>query len=117
MDNYLGGAYRLVNADGTTSAGCLPPNAAPVAKIVHKCSGTWCQFDGSGSSDPDGSIVSYSWVLGDGYTNSGPKITHTYPNNDGTYLVQLTVTDNRGGKASASRTIRCVKKGNNIRCG
>ncbi len=35
-------------------------------------------FDGSGSSDPDGSVVSYSWVFGDGVTASGANPGHLY---------------------------------------
>jgi len=49
-------------------------------------------FDGSGSSDPDGSIVSYAWNFGDSSTGTGMSPTHTYAQN-GTYIVMLTVTD------------------------
>jgi hypothetical protein len=49
--------------------------------------------DGSGSYDPDGSIVAYGWDFGDGDTGTGVAPTHTYAQ-DGTYTVTLTVTDN-----------------------
>lgn len=52
-------------------------------------------FDGSCSSDPDGSVVSYSWNFGDGATDSGPTAYHTYWS-PGFYTVTLTVTDNSG---------------------
>ncbi|MBE3128800.1 MAG: PKD domain-containing protein, partial [Actinobacteria bacterium] len=49
-------------------------------------------FDGSSSSDEDGTIVSYSWDFGDGSTGSGVTVTHTY-NAPGNYKATLIVTD------------------------
>jgi len=49
-------------------------------------------FDGSGSSDPDGSIVSYDWDFGDSVTETGGITTHSY-SSGGTYEVTLMVTD------------------------
>ena len=57
--------------------------------------GETIQFDGSGSYDPDGSIVSYSWDFGDGSSGTGVSPTHSY-SAPGTYTVELTVTDNYG---------------------
>ena len=50
-------------------------------------------MDGSGSSDPDGAIVSYEWNFGDNSTGTGAKPTHTYAA-AGNYIVSLKVTDN-----------------------
>jgi len=50
-------------------------------------------MDGSGSSDPDGVIVTYAWNFGDNNTGTGSKPTHTYAA-AGNYIVSLTVTDN-----------------------
>ena len=52
-------------------------------------------FDGSGSYDPDGIIVSYAWTFGDGESGSGEVVTHSY-DSVGTYTVSLTVTDDDG---------------------
>jgi uncharacterized repeat protein (TIGR01451 family) len=53
------------------------------------------EFDSSGSSDPDGMIISYNWDFGDD-TSSGTittvKTTHVY-NKPGEYTVTLTVSD------------------------
>ena len=57
------------------------------------------QFDGGGSSDPDGSISSYSWNFGDGSTGKGRKPTHRY-DVPGDYPVTLEVTDNDGNADS-----------------
>src|SRR6185437_7532985 len=64
------------------------------------------QFDGSGSYDPDGWIVSYTWNFGDGQYGSGATPVHSY-NNAGTYTVMLTVRDNtnRTGTSSTTATI------------
>jgi hypothetical protein len=61
-------------------------------------------LDGSGSSDPDGSIVSYGWHFGDGTTGYGMQPSHVYAS-PGTYTVSLTVTDNDGLSHTASTTV------------
>ncbi len=77
------------------------PNAAPTADFSFSCSGASCAFDGSGSKDSDGTIVSYEWVFGDGTTASGVSVERAYAQ-PGTYTVTLTVTDDSGDSASAS---------------
>ncbi|MGB6382393.1 MAG: PKD domain-containing protein, partial [Syntrophobacteria bacterium] len=62
-------------------------------------------FNDSGSNDPDGSIVSYSWNFGDGTSGTGVTAGHTY-NNSGNYTVSLTVTDDNGATDSASTVIQ-----------
>lgn len=53
-------------------------------------------FDGSGSYDSDGGdIVSYVWTFGDGTTGAGEVAQHTYIM-PGTFIVNLTVTDDEG---------------------
>ncbi|MBA3707762.1 MAG: PKD domain-containing protein, partial [Planctomycetes bacterium] len=98
-------------ATGTTTVSITvtaPPagNQPPVARVsATPTSGTApvsVAFDGSTSSDPDGSIASYAWNFGDGTTGSGASSSHTY-SAAGSYTARLTVTDNGG--ASASSTI------------
>lgn len=57
-----------------------------------------------GGWDTDGQIVSYLWDFGDGKTSSVVGPSHTYATT-GTYVVTLTVTDNRGGKGVSSQTL------------
>ena len=80
-------------------AGGGPVNQPPVANVTATpTSGTAplaVTFNGSGSSDPDGSIASYAWTFGDGGTATGVTTTHTYQA-AGTYTAVLTVTDNQG---------------------
>ena len=56
-------------------------------------------FDGSGSKDPDGSIISYKWDFGDGGTATGETSLHTY-STPGNYTVTLTVKDNMNAEGS-----------------
>ena len=64
------------------------------------------RFDGSPSTDPDGTIVLYEWDLNDdGVTDAtGVTITHSY-NNAGNYRVTLTVTDNDGLQHAVTRQV------------
>ncbi|MCB9852884.1 MAG: peptidylprolyl isomerase [Phycisphaerales bacterium] len=56
------------------------------------------EFVGTGSSDPDGTIVEYRWDFGDGGVGDGQIVTHVFERS-GRYPVRLNVTDNRGGEA------------------
>jgi PKD repeat protein len=58
-------------------------------------------FDGSASSDTDGSITSYQWAFGDGGTASGSTASHSY-SGAGTFTATLTITDNLGAQSSTS---------------
>ena len=76
----------------------------PLASFTHHCTGSSCDFDATGSTDPDGAIVSYAWGFGDATNSTGSTISHTYTAG-GTFLVTLTVTDNDGMTSAVSRQI------------
>jgi PKD repeat protein len=61
-------------------------------------------FDASGSSDPNGTIVSYAWAFGDGQAGAGVTPSHTYTAG-GSFTVTLTVTDDGGATASTTQVI------------
>ncbi len=84
-----------------------PPNQPPTADGGGPYNGTVNQntsFNGSGSSDPDGSIVSYAWDFGDGGSGSGVSPVHVYTA-IGTYTVTLTVTDDDGDTDAATTSV------------
>jgi hypothetical protein len=100
--NYTGGY------SGTVSL-AVPVVQAPSANIGGPYSGYDSQpiaFNGSGSSDPSGYALNYSWNFGDGTTGTGATPTHTY-SSAGTFTVSLTVDDGRNvtGTATTSAAI------------
>jgi PKD repeat protein len=79
-------------------------NTAPIASYTNSCTQLACTFNASASSDPDGSVVGYSWAFGDGAVGTGASVQHTYSVN-GTYSVTLTVTDNGGATGEQTKSI------------
>lgn len=88
--------------------GTTPANQAPKAVIsATPVTGTAplaVNFSGTGSTDADGTIASYSWAFGDGTTGTGATVSHTY-SAAGTYTATLTVKDNANASGTASTTI------------
>ncbi|MHB1137551.1 MAG: PKD domain-containing protein [Microthrixaceae bacterium] len=109
-DNQGGVGTQTVAVDVSTD-----PNIAPTAQLSASATSgiapLTVDFDGSASSDLDGTIVGYSWNFGNGQSGSGtdPSVTYTIP---GTYLVTLTVTDNRGATSNASTSVVVSKPPN-----
>jgi chitodextrinase len=64
-------------------------------------------FNGDGSYDVDGTIVTYEWDFGDTNTGSGVFPSHQY-NIDGIYTVILTVTDDDSATGSDTVTITVI---------
>ncbi|UQX89374.1 PKD domain-containing protein [Jatrophihabitans telluris] len=83
-------------------------NNAPTASFTNACTALDCTFDGSASSDSDGSISSYAWDFGDSTTAAGPTPAHSY-SAAGTYTVTLTVTDNLGATGQQSTAVTVVQ--------
>jgi glucose/arabinose dehydrogenase/PKD repeat protein len=86
---YTGSANRSPTAvaNATPSAGAVPLTT---------------NFSSAGSSDPDGNPLTYRWDFKDGTpisTSANP--THTFTT-AGTYVVELTVNDGRGGTDTAT---------------
>jgi PKD repeat protein len=105
-------AYNAYEESGDSNEAHLyasSPNQAPTASfIANPTSGDaplTVTFNGSGSSDADGSVVSYDWDFGDGHTDSGASTSYTYTS-AGTYSVTLKVTDDDGATGSASSLIQ-----------
>jgi PKD repeat protein len=101
-DGATNSTSQSVVVGGPTNA---LPNAAfsylPAAPMV----GEWVRFDGTSSTDSDGTISSYQWSFGDGTSPvNGPVVYHQFAAT-GSYLVTLTVTDNDGGTGTATQSV------------
>ncbi len=70
-------------------------------------------FSSDRSSDPDGSLAAFEWDFGDGNGSTQPNPTHTY-GAVGSYLVSLTVTDNRGASSVDTQFVRVVLRTYNV---
>jgi glucose/arabinose dehydrogenase len=84
-----------------------PPTASIVAQPTTGSAPLVVQFNGQGSSDPEGGALTYAWDLdGDGTYNDGTssQASWTYTAS-GTYTARLRVTDPQGASGTASQTI------------
>ncbi len=99
-DGSTGTTTRSVTVAATPPAN-QAPTAAFAAPAVDERS---ISVNGTGSTDPDGTIASYLWNFGDGQTATGSTSTHTYAA-DGTYTVRLTVTDDDGSTGTTTRSV------------
>jgi len=101
----------------TASKQITVSNAQPVPSFTYNppnpLENQSVSFDASYSTDPDGSISSYSWNFGDGSTGTGKTVQHAYTSG-GTYTVTLTVTDNDGESISMQKVITVNAQGENI---
>ncbi len=97
-----------------TAGGGEPPLATFTAAPNPAQTGEIVNFDGSNSSDPDGSIVKYEWDLdGNGTfeTETGTEAVavHSFPA-AGSYDVRMRVTDSSGNKSTALRTVTVTNR-------
>jgi len=96
------------NTDTTSQSVSIGDNENPVASFSYSPTSPAVNeeiyFNASGSSDPDGTIVSYTWNFGDGSSANGMEVTHQFADS-GTYTVYLQVTDDSGNTGSTSKSI------------
>ena len=88
-------------------------NAAPGASFTATAAGGSAPLDvvfAALASDADGQIASYAWRYGDGATGSGQSPSHRYAA-AGTYTATLTVSDDSGTQATATRQINVTVPG------
>ncbi|HYP44814.1 MAG TPA: LamG-like jellyroll fold domain-containing protein [Propionibacteriaceae bacterium] len=86
------------------TAAVEPVDADPVATFASSCADAVCTFDGTGSTDADGTEASYDWDFGDGSGGTGATPTHTYAGT-GSYPVTLTVTAENNATTSVTKKV------------
>jgi len=85
----------LTSAPDYTTATITPADGAPTANAGGPYTGKAgfpVAFNGSGSSDPEGKPLTYSWDFGDGGSGTGVAPSHTYAA-AGEFAVTVTVRD------------------------
>jgi hypothetical protein len=106
----IAGGLFVICASAVLLAGCAhakvnnPPTASAGADQVVNA-GDNVALDGSGSGDPDGDPITFSWsqTLGTPVSlssTSAPKVTFTAPANGTTLVFKLTVSDGQSDSAA-----------------
>ena len=111
--DFDGGTIRRIDYVGTTQSPTAVATASPTSGTVPLS----VNFDGTNSSDPDGSIAAYAWDLdGDGAYDDSPQAQPSFTYTlSGTYVVRLRVTDNQGAEAvSPPININVQSSGNSV---
>ena len=101
VNDSAGNAADQVTRTVTVSAPNTPPTASATATPTTVTKGDAVTFDGSGSSDSDGSIASYEWKEGSTTLSTQQSFT-TSSLAVGTHTITLTVTDNDGASGSVN---------------
>ena len=106
-------------AADANALGCPAPavaNRPPVCRLTvtppQTQVGEVVTLDASGSSDPDGDRLSFTWDFGDGTPPAKttiPRITHSYAR-VGNFAIKVTVDDGRGGLCTATGTETTIQK-------
>jgi PKD repeat protein len=100
---------RSASASVTLTVTPGASNLPPIARLTGPATGQATQgliFDGSTSSDPDGTIAGWRFEFSDGSpaVTSMNTVTHVFAA-PGTYTVTLTVTDDRGATGSTTLSV------------
>ena len=108
--NFDGGQIRRIQYLAANN----PPQAVATASPTSGAAPLTVQFSGSGSSDPDGDPITYSWDLnGDGAYGDSTAISPSYTYTaSGTYSATLRVTDSHGASSVSAPVTITVDAGN-----
>jgi hypothetical protein len=99
-----GGAIHRIRYTATSNQ---PPTAVITAQPTSGPTPLSVNFNGSGSTDPEGGALTYAWDLdGNGVYDNGstPQVSWTY-STSGTFTARLRVTDPLGQSGTTSVTI------------
>jgi len=100
----LPAGYRSVFGREPPGSGNQPPSAVANATPRLGLPPLAVTFSSAGSSDPEGTALSYNWTFGDGASSTSSNPVHTY-STAGSYVARLTVSDGTNTTTSADVTI------------
>jgi hypothetical protein len=87
-------SYRIVHTPATPSTVTADAGTDQTVPDSDQVNGESVQLDGSGSTDTDGTIVSYDWSWDDNGPQSAIGVSPVITLPDGAHNITLTVTDN-----------------------
>ena len=103
---------NVLNFQVLTPSANIPPTAIISASVTTGNAPLTVNFDGSESTDTDGSVMSYSWDFGDGSPiDATINPSHTY-STVGSFQVSLTVVDDK--QTSSTESILSIQTMDNI---
>ncbi len=94
--------YRVDYTGGVVNQA---PTAIATSSVSSGAAPLNINFSSNGSSDPEGTPLTYSWDFGDGTNSTSPNPNKTY-NNNGQYTVRLTVSDGVNSVVSSALLIK-----------
>jgi len=103
----VGGSTPTEYIDVVINFGPFPGNSAPSGSIYGPSTTDARQLVlfSARVTDSDADAMAFAWDMGDGtIKDSSPSITHSW-NSGGTYQVNLTVSDMKGGSVSLSKSV------------
>jgi chitodextrinase len=96
------GATNSITKTITVSGGTNNP---PVAAFTATCNAShFCTFNGTGSTDSDGTITGYKWTVGTTTAATTSTFTKQFPGAK-TFNLTLTVTDNGGATGTLTKSV------------
>jgi len=107
----FGGCTAAPATENTTAVNGVPAISfveGPLEVMPSSSSNFICE-----ASDPDNDVLTYTWTARDGViVGGGSGITWNAPAQSGSYTVNVSVTDGKGGEASKSLTVTVMEKPN-----
>jgi len=118
LHEYATGGVTVVQPPSPQPQPGQPPaNQPPIAAFEHDANPGYAEtpvkFDASGSSDPEGGVLTYEWDFGDMYfvkdtpTTESPKASYRY-DFSGDYVARLRVFDESGLAAETTRMVQVI---------
>lgn len=95
--------YSATGPSSTVAVSNFTPEAR-IHSLQSAVTRSAVQFDGGGSFDVDGNIVSHEWDFGDGTVGAGSTASHVYER-AGSYTVKLTVSDDTGRQGTSTSIV------------
>jgi PKD repeat protein len=103
----VGGSTPTEYIDVVINFGPFPENTAPSGSIYgpNTTDARELVLFSANVTDSDADALAFAWDMGDGtIQDNSPSITHSW-NSGGTYQVNLTVSDMKGGSVSLSKSV------------